>query len=140
MFSRWKEKVKKLKQEIYALYLAYKDPRVSWYAKIFIVILVGYAISPVDLIPDFIPIIGYLDDLIILSLGIVLAIKMIPREVMEECRKESAKGIKDKKIAVIGLIIIIIIWVVLLYLIFTKVIFIRLNPIKMVQRTVPCIS
>ena len=123
MFSRWEEKAKKLKQEIYALYLAYKDPRVSWYAKIFIVILVGYAISPIDLIPDFIPIIGYLDDLIILSLGIVLAIKMIPREVMEECRKESAKGIKDKKIAVIGLIIIISIWLVLLYLLFTKVIF-----------------
>ena len=127
MFSRWKEKVKKLKQEIYALYLAYKDPRVSWYAKIFIVILVGYVISPIDLIPDFIPIIGYLDDLIILSLGIVLAIKMIPREVMEECRKESAKGIKDKKIAVIGLIIIISIWVVLLYLIFTKVIFYKIK-------------
>ena len=127
MFSRWKEKAKKLKQEIYALYLAYKDPRVSWYAKIFIVILVGYAISPIDLIPDFIPIIGYLDDLIILSLGIVLAIKMIPREVMEECRKESIKGIKDKKIAVIGLIIIISIWVVLLYLIFTKVIFYKIK-------------
>ena len=127
MFSRWKEKVKKLKQEIYALYLAYKDPRVSWYAKIFIVILVGYAISPIDLIPDFIPIIGYLDDLIILSLGIVLAIKMIPREVMEECRKESAKGIKDKKIAVIGLIIIISIWVALLYLIFTKLIFYKIK-------------
>ena len=127
MFSRWKEKVKKLKQEIYALYLAYKDPRVSWYAKIFIVILVGYAISPIDLIPDFIPIIGYLDDLIILSLGIVLAIKMIPREVMEECRKESAKGIKDKKVAVVGLIIIISIWVVLLYLIFTKVIFYKIK-------------
>ncbi len=83
MFSRWKEKVKKLKQEIYALYLAYKDPRVSWYAKIFIVILVGYAISPIDLIPDFIPIIGYLDDLILLPLGIILVIKMIPKEVME---------------------------------------------------------
>jgi uncharacterized membrane protein YkvA (DUF1232 family) len=127
MFSRWKEKVKKLKQEIYALYLAYKDPRVSWYAKIFIVILVGYVISPIDLIPDFIPIIGYLDDLIILSLGIVLAIKMIPREVMEECQKESAKGIKDKKIAVIGLIIIISIWVALLYLIFTKLIFYKIK-------------
>ncbi|GAF85224.1 unnamed protein product [marine sediment metagenome] len=127
MFSRWKEKVKKLKQEIYALYLAYKDPRVSWYAKIFIVILVGYVISPIDLIPDFIPIIGYLDDLIILSLGIVLAIKMIPREVMEECQKESAKGIKDKKIAVIGLIIIISIWVALLYLIFTKLIFCKIK-------------
>ena len=127
MFSRWKEKAKKLKQEIYALYLAYKDPRVSWYAKIFIVILVGYAISPIDLIPDFIPIIGYLDDLILLPLGIILVIKMIPKEVMEECREESTKGIKDKKIAVIGLIIIISIWVVLLYLIFTKVIFYKIK-------------
>ena len=127
MFSRWKEKAKKLKQEIYALYLAYKDPRVSWYAKIFIVIIVGYAVSPIDLIPDFIPVIGYLDDLILLPLGIVLAIKMIPREVMEECRKESAKGIKDKKIAVIGLIIIISIWVALLYLIFTKIIFCKIK-------------
>lgn len=127
MFLRWKEKVKKLKLEIYALYLAYKDPRVTWYAKIFIVMLVGYVISPIDLIPDFIPIIGYLDDLIILSLGIVLAIKMVPREVMEECRKESAKGIKDKKIAVIGLIIIISIWVALLYLIFTKLIFYKIK-------------
>ncbi len=127
MFSRWKEKAKKLKQEIYALYLAYKDPRVSWYAKIFIVILIGYAISPIDLIPDFIPVIGYLDDLILLPLGIVLAIKMIPREVMEEYRKESTKGIKDKKIAVIGLIIIISIWVVLLYLIFSKVIFYKIK-------------
>ena len=99
----------------------------SWYAKIFIVILIGYAISPIDLIPDFIPVIGYLDDLILLPLGIVLAIKMIPREVMEECRKESTKGIKDKKIAAIGLIIIISIWVVLLYLIFSKVIFYKIK-------------
>ena len=127
MFSRWKEKAKKLKQEIYALYLAYKDPRVSWYAKIFIVIIVGYAVSPIDLIPDFIPVIGYLDDLILLPLGIILAIKMIPREVMEECRKESTKGIKDKKIVVIGLIIIISIWVILLYLIFTKIIFYKIK-------------
>ena len=123
MFPRLKEKAKKLKQEIYVLYLAYKDPRVLWYAKIFIVILVGYAISPIDLIPDFIPVIGYLDDLILLPLGIFLAIKMIPREVIIECRKESVKNIKDSKFAFIGLAIIISIWVVLLYLTFTKVIF-----------------
>jgi len=127
MFSRWKEKAKKLKQEIYTLYLAYKDPRVSWCAKIFIVIIVGYAVSPIDLIPDFIPVIGYLDDLFLLPLGIILAIKMIPGEVMEECRKESVKGIKDKKIAVIGLIIIISIWLLLLYLIFTKIIFYKIK-------------
>jgi uncharacterized membrane protein YkvA (DUF1232 family) len=116
MFSKWKEKAKKLKQEIYTLYLAYKDPRVPWYGKIFIIITVGYAISPIDLIPDFIPIIGYLDDLILLPLGILLSIKMIPKEVMEECRRESVKGIKDSKFIFIGLTIIIGIWILLINL------------------------
>ena len=114
MFSKWKEKAKKLKQEIYTLYLAYKDPRVPWYGKIFIIITVGYAISSIDLIPDFIPIIGYLDDLILLPLGILLSIKMIPKEVMEECRRESVKGIKDSKFVFIGLTIIIGIWILLI--------------------------
>lgn len=66
-------------------------------------IIVGYAVSPIDLMPDFIPVTGYLDDLILLPLGIVLAVRMIPREVMKECREESIKDIKDKKIATIGL-------------------------------------
>ena len=74
----------------------------------------GYAISPIDLIPDFIPIIGYLDDLILLPLGILLSIKMIPKEVMEECRRESVKGIKDSKFVFIGLTIIIGIWILLI--------------------------
>ena len=116
MFSKWKEKAKKLKQEIYTLYLAYKDPRVPWYGKIFIIITVGYAISSIDLIPDFIPIIGYLDDLILLPLGILLSIKMIPKEVMKECRRESVKGIKDSKFIFIGLTIIIGIWILLINL------------------------
>ena len=116
MFLKWKEKVKKLKQEIYTLYLAYKDPRVPWYAKIFIAIIVGYAISPIDLIPDFIPIIGYSDDLILLPLGILLSIKMIPKEVIEEYRKESVKGIKDSRFVFIGLTIIIGTWLLLVYL------------------------
>jgi len=116
MFSKWKEKAKKLKQEIYTLYLAYKNPRVPWYGKIFIIITVGYAISSIDLIPDFIPIIGYLDDLILLPLGILLSIKMIPKEVMEECRRESVKGIKDSKFIFIGLTIIIGIWILLINL------------------------
>ena len=81
-----KEKVKHLKSETYMLYLAYKDPRVPWYAKAFIIATVGYALSPVDLIPDFIPVLGFLDDLIIIPLGIYLSIKMIPKEVFEECR------------------------------------------------------
>ncbi|WP_019007198.1 YkvA family protein [Cohnella laeviribosi] len=81
-----KNRSRKLKQEIYVLYLAYRDPRVPWYAKLFTVCVVAYAFSPIDLIPDFIPILGYLDDLIIVPFGIALALKMIPRSVIDDCR------------------------------------------------------
>ena len=62
--EKWKQQAKQLKVEVYALYLAYQDPRVPWFAKVFVACVVGYAFSPIDLIPDFIPIIGYLDDLV----------------------------------------------------------------------------
>jgi uncharacterized membrane protein YkvA (DUF1232 family) len=81
-----KQKAKSLKTEIYVLYLAYKDPRVHWYAKAFMLVVVAYFLSPTDLIPDFIPVLGYVDDLIIVPAGIFLALKMIPRDVMEDCR------------------------------------------------------
>jgi uncharacterized membrane protein YkvA (DUF1232 family) len=80
----WKQKVKRLKVEVYALYLAYRDPRVPLHARIFAACVVGYAFSPIDLIPDFIPVIGYLDDLIIVPLGILIALRMIPADVMAE--------------------------------------------------------
>ena len=84
MLERLKHKARLLKTEVYAIYLAYKDPRVPWYARIFAVCVVGYAFSPIDLIPDPIPILGYLDDLILVALGIAIALKMIPKEVMAE--------------------------------------------------------
>ena len=80
----------KIKTEIHALFLAYKDNRTPWYAKALLLIAVGYALSPIDLIPDFIPILGYLDDLIILPLLITLAVKLIPEEVLKECREKAA--------------------------------------------------
>ena len=85
----WKEKTERLKTEVYALYLAYKDPRVPFYAKVFVAAVVGYALSPIDLIPDFIPVLGYLDDLIIVSVGISISIRMIPKEVLGECREKA---------------------------------------------------
>ena len=81
--SYLREKAKQLKTDVYALYLAYKDPRVPWYAKAFMALIIGYALSPIDLIPDFIPVLGYLDDLIIIPAGISLSLKMIPKEVLE---------------------------------------------------------
>src|SRR5918911_388121 len=71
----WKGRVRQLKAETYALYLAYKDPRVPWYAEVFAACVVGYAFSPIDLIPDPVPVLGYLDDLILVPLGIALAVR-----------------------------------------------------------------
>jgi uncharacterized membrane protein YkvA (DUF1232 family) len=82
----WKAIAKKLKNEIRVLYLAYKDPRTPWYAKVFAVLIIGYALSPIDLIPDFIPVLGYVDDLIIVPAGMALLLKMIPKEVVDEYR------------------------------------------------------
>lgn len=85
----WKQQVRKLKKEIYVISLACKDSRVPWYAKAFAAIVVAYALSPIDLIPDIIPVIGYLDDLILMPLGIILIIRMIPPTVLAECRQQA---------------------------------------------------
>ena len=114
----WKQKARKLKQEIYALCLACKDPRVPWYGRVLAVIVVGYAFSPIDLIPDPIPVIGYIDDLILIPLGIALVIKMIPPDVLQDCREkadETLKGGKPKNWIAGG--IVILIWILLFALI-----------------------
>ena len=97
LFESWKQKARLLKQEIYALYLAYRDPRVPLHAKIFAACVVGYAFSPIDLIPDPIPILGYLDDLVLIPLGISLAKKMIPAEVMAESRVKASQVLEQGK-------------------------------------------
>lgn len=90
MIERWREAARRIKSESYTLYLAYQDPRVPWYAKVFAALVVGYAFSPIDLIPDFIPVLGYLDDLILVPVGLALALRMIPPEVMEASRARAA--------------------------------------------------
>ena len=86
LVETWKKTVKQLKAEIYTLFLAYKDPKTPWYAKVFVAGIVAYALSPIDLISDFIPVLGLLDDLILIPLGITIAIKMIPDEVLQNSR------------------------------------------------------
>ena len=93
----WRQRARRLKTEVYALYLAYRDPRVPWYARIFAACVVGYAFSPIDLIPDVIPILGYLDDLVLVPLGIVLALKMIPSDVMAESRERARAALREGK-------------------------------------------
>ncbi len=115
--KKLKEKTKSLETDIYALYKAYRDPRVPWYVKLIILLLLGYFISPIDLIPDFIPIIGYLDDILIVSVTIYLIIKLIPREVFQDCRNKAICepiSVKSKWIVTFS---IIIIWFIMIYLI-----------------------
>jgi uncharacterized membrane protein YkvA (DUF1232 family) len=112
-----KDTTRELKNDVRALYLARGDPRIPWYAKIVLVVTVAYAMSPVDLIPDFIPVLGYLDDLIIIPAGIALAIRLIPENVLDEYR-EVAKAMagEEKPRSRAGLLIVLLIWLLLLCL------------------------
>jgi uncharacterized membrane protein YkvA (DUF1232 family) len=81
-----KARARRLKNETFALYLAARHPGTPWYAKLFVAGIVAYAFSPIDLIPDFVPILGYLDDLVLIPIGIALAIRIVPPPVLAECR------------------------------------------------------
>lgn len=113
-------KGKNLKKEIGALYLAYKRKDIPIYTKVIIMAVVAYALSPIDLIPDFIPILGILDDLIILPLGIALAVRLIPKNVMDQCRIDAERQYdKIKKKSYLFAFVIVLIWIALItYIIF----------------------
>jgi uncharacterized membrane protein YkvA (DUF1232 family) len=113
-FSRWKQQAQNLKIEVYAVYLAYRDPRLPWYARLLAACVVGYAFSPIDLIPDFIPVLGYLDDLLIVPLGIWLVLKMIPPPVMAECRARSQEVLAaGKPVNWTAAVVIVVVWLAL---------------------------
>jgi uncharacterized membrane protein YkvA (DUF1232 family) len=112
--KNWQRKSKALQRQTYAVYLAYRDPRVPWYAKLFAILIIGYAFSPIDLIPDFIPVLGYVDDLILIPLGIRLIIRMIPDKVFTEYQEKAELTFKGKpKNWYLGTVIIMI-WGLLL--------------------------
>jgi uncharacterized membrane protein YkvA (DUF1232 family) len=112
--QNWKQRVRQLKKETYTLYLACKDSRTPWYGKVLAAIVVAYALSPVDLIPDFIPILGYVDDLILLPLGIILVLRMIPPVVLEDCRKQAEVATdRDTPESRIAVVAIAAIWLLL---------------------------
>jgi len=110
MFSRIKAWARRIKQDGHAIYLASRDGRVPWYAKVLAIAIAAYALSPVDLIPDFIPVLGYLDDLIILPLGILLVVSLIPAEVMVEYRARAAEAMA-RPTSRAGMIAIILLWI-----------------------------
>lgn len=118
MLTSWKNWARALKQEVYALYLACRDPRVPWYARVLAGVVVAYAFSPIDLIPDPIPILGYLDDLILVPLGVALVIRLIPPAVLDECREEARRLMATgKPVSWVAAGVIIAIWLLLAFLV-----------------------
>lgn len=109
MNGKLKDWARALKRDVHAVYLASRDPRVPWYAKALAVIVAGYALSPIDLVPDFIPILGYLDDIILVPLGIVLVLKLIPPQIMAEHRASAL--LQDRPISRIAALAIVCLWI-----------------------------
>jgi uncharacterized membrane protein YkvA (DUF1232 family) len=109
--ASWRQRARALKLEVYALYLAYRDPRVPLHARVFAACVAAYAFSPIDLIPDFIPVLGYLDDLILVPLGVALALKMIPAPVMAECRMKAQETLSQgKPVNKLAAAAIVVVW------------------------------
>ena len=122
MLDKIKIKANEIKLDLSALYLAYKRNDVPIFAKIFIIMAIGYALSPIDLIPDFIPVLGYLDDLLIVPILIVISIKLIPKSIMEECREQAKDLWKDgKPKRWYYAIPIIMIWLLIIFIIIKRV-------------------
>src|SRR6185295_7222557 len=111
LVAKLKARAHQLKTEVFALYLAARHPRTPWYAKLFMLAVVAYALSPIDLIPDFIPVLGYLDDIVLLPIGIILAVKMVPAGVMSECRaRAQAVMPAGARAGRIGAAVIMLLW------------------------------
>lgn len=113
--ERWRQQAGRLKAETYALYLAYGDLRMPLHAKLFAALVVGLAFSPIDLIPDFIPILGYLDDLIVVPLGVALAVRMIPEELLSESRDRAREMVEsgEKPVSRTASAVIVALWLAL---------------------------
>lgn len=111
ILDAWKRRARALQAETYALYLAYRDPRTPWYAKAFAALVVGYAFSPVDLIPDFVPLLGYVDDLVLVPVGVALALKLIPAPVMAEARLRAQEALQEgRPVSRTAAVVIVLIW------------------------------
>ncbi len=106
----WRERVRDLKRDVVAIALAVRDPRVPWYAKAVGACVVAYALSPIDLIPDFVPVLGYLDDLVLVPLGLLLVIRLIPPEVLAEHRLKAA-AIADRPVSRAGAAAVTGVWI-----------------------------
>jgi len=108
--ATWQQRVRNLKQDVVAIAFAVRDPRVPWYTKAVGVCVVAYALSPIDLIPDFVPVFGYLDDLVLVPLGLLLVLRLIPADILAEHRM-MATAIVKRPVSRAGAVAVIAIWV-----------------------------
>src|ERR671919_3180339 len=93
----WKQRARQLSAQTYALYLAYRHPRTPWYAKVFAALVIGYVFSPIDPIPDFIPVVGLLDEMVVVPAGVLVAARMIPADVLAECREKAREAMEGER-------------------------------------------
>jgi uncharacterized membrane protein YkvA (DUF1232 family) len=114
MKTSLRERARRLKTETYALILAYRDPRTPWVARLWTALVVAYAFSPIDLIPDFVPVLGYLDDVILVPLGIVIALRLIPVEVLADARAAAHQQLEagERPFGTTGAILVVAIWLI----------------------------
>jgi uncharacterized membrane protein YkvA (DUF1232 family) len=114
--TSWRRRANELKADVWALYLAARDPRVPWYAKAMALLVTGYALSPIDLIPDFIPLLGQLDDLVLLPLGIALTLRLIPASAWADCRTRARRESTAKsRAAWVAAGLITFLWVLVIF-------------------------
>lgn len=119
----WKERAKTLKRDVYALYLCSRHPKTPFYAKAFAILIISYALSPIDLIPDFVPVLGYLDDLILIPAAIMLLIHMVPGDVLQECRQKAQDNPPVKNMrSLLGGAFIVCIWILAIYATFRLIV------------------
>ena len=110
-WQAWKRWARQLSGYTYTLYLAYRHPQTPWYAKVFAALIVGYVFSPIDPIPDFIPVVGLVDEMVVVPIGILIAAKMIPEDVFAECRekaREVAEG--EKPVSRVAAVVVVAVW------------------------------
>jgi uncharacterized membrane protein YkvA (DUF1232 family) len=112
MWAKVKAWARGLKRDVHAVYLSARDPRTPWYARVVAILVAAYALSPIDLIPDFIPVLGYLDDLLIVPLGIMLVIRLIPADVLEEHRATVEGRRADRPVSYVAAAFMITLWIV----------------------------
>ena len=107
----WKRWARQLSAQSYAIYLAYRHPKTPWYAKVFAALIVGYVFSPIDPIPDFIPLVGLLDEMVVVPIGVLLAAKMIPPDVMQECQEKARQRAEgEKPVSRAAAVVVVAVW------------------------------